>query len=229
MVATESRHQRHPTSMYSASVTEAYDLEECQRAMNSYSFPKPEESPQKCRRSSNYLNTPQTPTIQESDNESDGKNLWQADVSPLQHAGSRKKLKYDKYEQPRTILLASSFGELSLKPHQRHQSLHRPSSASEYSSPASPRQHRRSLSRTGAAIQDDLASVLCRSSSSLRSPVSSVHSSPKAEPAMTDECLCSPLLKEEKSRMESFSFGARPKYDNLPQELIDLDKVEHYS
>ncbi|KAG7824656.1 hypothetical protein KL909_001878 [Ogataea angusta] len=215
--------------MYSALATEAYDWEECQRAMDSYSFPKPQDSPQKSRRSSNYLSTPQTPTIQESDNESDGRNLWHSAVSPLQPAGSRKKLKYDKYEQPRTVLLASSFSELSLKPHHRHQSLQRPSSVSESSSPASPRQHRRSLSRTGAAIQDDLASVLGRSSSSLRSPLSSVQSSPRAEPAMTDECLCSPLLKEEKSRMESFSFGARPKYVDLPRELIDLDQVEHHS
>ncbi|KAG7697342.1 hypothetical protein KL930_002581 [Ogataea haglerorum] len=215
--------------MYSALVTEAYDWEECQRAMNSYSFPKPEDSPQKSRRSSSQFNTPQTPTIQESDSESDEKTLQRADVSPRQHAGSRKKLKYDKYEQPRTVLLASSFGELSLRPHQKHQSLPRRSSASDCCSPGSPRQHRRSLSRTGAAIQDDLASVLGRSSISLRSPVSSAQSSPKSEPAMTEECLCSPLLKEERSRMDSFSFGARPQCDSLPRELIDLDKVAHYS
>ncbi|KAG7754678.1 hypothetical protein KL911_002117 [Ogataea haglerorum] len=165
--------------MYSALVTEAYDWEECQRAMNSYSFPKPEDSPQKSRRSSSQFNTPQTPTIQESDSESDEKTLQRADVSPRQHAGIRKKLKYD--------------------------------------------------NRTGAAIQDDLASVLGRSSISLRSPVSSAQSSPKSEPAMTEECLCSPLLKEERSRMDSFSFGARPQCDNLPRELIDLDKVAHYS
>ncbi|KAH3662538.1 hypothetical protein OGAPHI_005790 [Ogataea philodendri] len=219
--------------MDSSFTTLVYDWEECEQSLMSYSFPKQDKSPQKERRNFNYVTSPKTPTIQESESETG--DLWQSQSTPLRKDSGRKKLIYNQYHQPRTVSLSNASGsssDLSQRPHLKHQasptaSPRRVSAADSASSPR--RTHRRSFSLTGSMIQDDLAGLSGSSNSTLRSPISSVQSSPKLEPAMTDENAYSPLLDDEKHRLDSFSFGQRPKQVKIPKELIDLDDVDNMS